>query len=230
MGETGTGMFQLQMAVGGREGLRKVLQDIGEPHDDASVDREWIEMFADPIELEAHANHHIHHVANMLPRVTESLLDRWWLLTTFERKSLATSDHPVYVVPNSDLTALGMGTGIENADVIHVPLTRRHSLAMYLRQSLPRELAGTREDGAFPGVAATALYSNSCTVNSARKMLFHHPQDRPLQGLDLPAPRTRELQMSGDPWDFMSDVDRQVLLDAGVEPRGGDEAHDPDDE
>jgi hypothetical protein len=59
------------------------------------------------------------------------------LLTVFERKTLATCDHPVHVVPNEDLTQTGRGTGIENAPVIYVPLTRRHSLAMYL----PSEVA-----------------------------------------------------------------------------------------
>ena len=72
------------------------------------------------------------HLADLLPRVTQSLLDRSWLLTVFERKALATSDHPVYVVPNEDLTEMGMGTGIENAMVIHAPLTCRHSLATLL--------------------------------------------------------------------------------------------------
>ena len=163
------------------------------------------------------------YLATALPRVTEGLLDCWWLLTTFERKRLATSDHPVYVVPNPDHVAMGLGTGIENADTIHVPLTRRHSLALALRATLARELARVREDRRIDGVAATALYSNSCAVNSALRMLFHHPEDSPLKGLDLPAPRTREIGMSGDPWRFMSDEDRQVLLDAGLQaPAGGE--------
>jgi hypothetical protein len=64
-----------------------------------------------------------------------------------------------------------MGTGIENADLIHVPLTRRLSLALALRSTLPPELAVRREDGQVAGVTATTLYSNSCTVNSARRAL-----------------------------------------------------------
>lgn len=220
LGQLGTDMLQLQVIVGGRRRLREVLQEVGEPHDDESVTREWISLFADPLEVEAHANHHIHYLAKTLPRVTESLHDRWWLLTAFERKSLATSDHPVYVLPNPDLNAIGLGTGIETADAIHVPLTRRLSLSMHLRATLPNELAGVREDRRIPGVAATALYSNSCTVNGARKMLFHHPEDSPLVGLDLPGPRTREVEASGDPWSFMPDEDRQVLLDAGIESPG----------
>jgi hypothetical protein len=65
--------------------------------------------------------------------------------------------------------------GIENATAIHVPLTRRHSLAMYLPSAVPPQLAALERDIRWPGVTATALYNNSCTVNSARRFLFHHP-------------------------------------------------------
>jgi hypothetical protein len=157
------------------------------------------------------------HLGDLLPGVTQSLLDRSWLLTVFERKALATSDHPVYVVPNEELRRIGMGTGIENATVIHAPLTRRHSLAMYQRSAVPPQLAALG-DTRWPGVAATALYSNSCTVNSARRFLFHHPDDSPLAGFDLPQPREREIAINAQLWDWIAEDDRQVLLDAGFGP------------
>jgi hypothetical protein len=226
MDQIGTDMLQLEVIVGGRRRLRDVLRDLGELYDDESVNREWISLFEAPLAFEINANHHLQYLASALPRITESLLDRWWLLTTFERKRLATSDHPVYVLPNPDHLAMGLGTGIENADTIHVPLTRRHSLALALRATLPNELAGVHEDRRVAGVAATALYSNSCAVNSARRMLFHHPEDSPLNGLDLPAPRTHEVAISGDPWRFMPDEDRQVLLDAGLQPPAAGEGEE----
>lgn len=214
MGELGTSLLNFQIAAGGRARLREMLKVQGEPFDDEAVDREWIAIFEDPFVVEAHANHHLQHIANMLPRVCSSLLDRTWVLTTFKRKGLATSDHPVHILPNAENTASGQGTGIENAAVIHVPLTRRHSLAM----ALPSELPGVSQDLQLAGVAATALYSNSCTVNSARRMLFHHPDDSPLAGFDLPKPRAHEIGDGGDLWQFMSDDDRQVLLAAGLRP------------
>jgi len=218
MSQIGTDLLQMEVIIGGRRRLRDALRDIGEPHDDESVNREWIALFREPLEIEATANHHLQYLSTALDRVTGSLLDRWWLLTTFERRGLATSDHPVYVLPNPRAVGFGLGTGIENADTIHLPLTRRHSLAMALRATLPAELAGISRDIVTPGVAATALYSNSCTVNSARRMLFHHPDDSPLTGLTLHPPRSREISSSGDPWRFMSDDDRRVLLEAGVQP------------
>lgn len=169
--------------------------------------------------VEVNANYHLAHIVEMLPTVTESLLDRWWVLTSFERKGLPTCDHPVHVIPNERDLALGMGTGIENADQIHVPLTRRFSLGMARRDALPGELAGQIEDVRQPGVAKVALFSNSCTVNNARRVIFHHPDDDPLRGVELPQPRTREIgDASGDPWRLMPPADRQILIDAGLAP------------
>jgi hypothetical protein len=112
---------------------------------------------------------------------------------------------------------MGMGTGIENATVIHAPLTRRHSLAMY-RSSAEPQLAALGRDIRWPGVTATALYSNSCAVNSARRFLFHHPDDAPLAGFDLPQSREREVAVNAQLWGWIAEEDRQVLLDAGFGP------------
>ncbi|MEV7039185.1 DUF4238 domain-containing protein [Amycolatopsis sp. NPDC051061] len=218
MNEMASHALLLEVILGGRTRLREVLSAAGEPVGEEAVNREWIGFFKNPIRAEVRANHHMQHLANMLPRVTQSLLDRSWLLTVFERKTLATCDHPVHVVPNEDLTQTGRGTGIENAPVIYVPLTRRHSLAMYLPSAWPPPLAARGRDVRWPGVAATALYSNSCTVNSARRFLFHHPKDTPLAGFDLPQPREREVAVNAQLWGWLDEDDRQVLLDAGFGP------------
>src|SRR3954471_24997324 len=71
------------------------------------------------------------------------------------------------------------------------------------------------------GSPASPLPRSTATpvrVNSARRMMFHHPEDSPLNGLDLAAPRTHEIAISSDPWRFMPDEDRQALLDAGLQP------------
>jgi hypothetical protein len=216
LSDMGTGLLQLEIAAGGRARLSDTLRELGEPYDDESVTREWISLFEDPLIVEVNANHHLDHIVRMIPTVTQSLLDRFWVLTSFRRRALATSDHPVHIKQNPDHVAVGLGTGIENANEIHVPATRRHSLGMALRMTLPPELRRA-SDRHQSGTTAMALYCNSCTVNSARRALFHHPEDDPLAGFDLPQPRTRELR-GPDVWRFMPDADRQVLLDAGVEP------------
>jgi hypothetical protein len=218
MSELASHALLLEVILGGRKRLREALIAAGEPVDDDTVSREWVGRFKDPFRAEARAEHHVQHLSNLLPRVTESLLDRSWLLTEYKRKALATSDHPVYVVPNEDLTRMGMGTGIENAMVIHAALTRRHSLAMYQPSAVPMHLAARGRDIRWPGVTATALYSNSCTVNSARRFLFHHPDDAPLAGFDLPQPREREVRVNAQLWGWIAEDDRQVLLEAGFGP------------
>lgn len=217
MSELGTDLLNLEILSGGRARLREVLREEGLPYDEASVDREWIELVAEPLRVEAHPNHHLEHIARMLPQVTAMLLDRWWVLASFERRPIATSDHPVCVVPNKRDRGMGLGTGIANADEIVLPLTRRHSLTMGLRASLPQPTPTT--DLHHRGVTANALFSNSCTVNNARKMVFHHPQDDPLHGLILPQPRPREVR-TVDLWRFIPEADRQVLIEAGLRPPG----------
>jgi hypothetical protein len=111
MSDLGTDLLQLEIAVGGRARLRDTLRELGEPYDDESVNREWISLFQEPLIARVNANHHLDHIARMLPRVTQSLLDRFWVLTSFQRRSLATSDHPVYIKPNPGDVAVGLGTG-----------------------------------------------------------------------------------------------------------------------
>jgi len=218
MSELASHALLLEVIRGGRARVQEALIAAGEPIDDETVNREWVELFTNPFRAEAHANHHMQHLAAMLPRVTFSLLDRLWFLTVFERKGLATSDHPVCLVPDEELTRMGRGTGIENAMAIHVPLTRRHSLTMYQSSAVPPQLAALGRDIRRSGVTATALYCNSCTVNSARRFLFHHPDDAPLAGLDLPQPREREVVVHAQLWGWIAEDDRQVLLDAGFGP------------
>lgn len=218
MSELATHGLLIEACLGGRARVREALAQAGEPTDNASVNAEWIRFFTNPIRAQVHANHHVLQIAEMLPRVTEALLRRTWLLTVFQRRALATSDHPVHVVEKPALREMGLGTGIETAEVIHAPLTRRLSLSMYQPSAIPVQLPGLRTDSSWPGVTATALYSNSCAVNSARRFLFHHPTDAPLAGFDLHEPRKREMQVNAQLWGWIAEDDRQVLLDAGFGP------------
>jgi hypothetical protein len=67
---------------------------------------------------------------------------------------------------------------------IHVPLDRRVALSMG---------DGSSGDAQCAGVTKTAIYLNDAMAKNARKYLFHHPEDDPFSGLELPGPRTREL-------------------------------------
>ena len=89
---------------------------------------------------------------------------------------------------------------------------------MYQPSAVPTQLAALGRDIRWPGVTATALYRNSCAVNSARGFLFHHHDDAPLAGFDLPQPREREVTVNAQLWGWIAEDDRQVLLDAGFGP------------
>ncbi|WP_340682579.1 hypothetical protein LCL61_28445 [Amycolatopsis coloradensis] len=114
---------------------------------------------------------------------------------------------------------MGGGTGIENAMAIHVLLTRRHSLAMYQPSAVPPRLAALGRDIRRPGVTATALYSNCCTVNSARRFVFHHPTMHRSPASICRSRGEREVVLHARLWGWIADDDRQVLLlDAGFGP------------
>ena len=217
MEQIGSDVVQLEIMMGGRDRLRENLRDQGRPFNDLAVNAEWVSLFIDPPKVDVQANHHLQHVVELLPRVMLGLLGRWWLLTRFDRRTLATSDNPVVLIPNDRDTQLGLGTGIDTADQILVPLTRRLCLSLATRDSLAPDLAHA-VDLVQPGSTQVALYANSATSRNARRFLFHHPQDTPLAGLELPDRREREIGQSGDPWRFMRIDDRQVLIDAGLEP------------
>ena len=55
-------------------------------------------------------------------------------------------------------------------------------------------------------------------MTSARRFLFHHPDDAPFAGFDLPQPREREVTVNAQLWGWIAEDDRQVLLDAGFGP------------
>ena len=215
----------LLIILGGRPQLRETLIRLGEPADDQAVNEQWVDLFQNLPTIEATTNQHIHQIAMTLPRVIENLTERWWALSRFQRKALATSDSPVVVVPNERDVAIGMGTGIETADEILCPVNRHACVSLASRATLPPYMAELSD---IAQVAKTALFANSVTSRNARHYLFHHPDDEPLNGLPLPDPRSREIGLGGDPWRFMDDSDRRVLEEAGLEPATEDQWEEPE--
>jgi hypothetical protein len=58
------------------------------------------------------------------------------------------------------------------------------------------------QDARLPGSTAFAKSFNQRLAAGARRAIFHHPDDDPLHGLELPGPRDRELR-APDPADFL---------------------------
>lgn len=68
MSEIATHTLLLETIIGGRQRVREALAAAGEPTDDDTVDREWVDLFKNPIRARVHANHHVQHLAQLLPR------------------------------------------------------------------------------------------------------------------------------------------------------------------
>jgi len=156
---------------------------VGIPITTGSGERITLRMPAEDIDRLSGPGLHIEFIKHQAAQVAKMLYERDWVLTFYERKSLATSDTPVVLRPAPGHAA-GMGIGIANAVEIHVPLDRRAALSRG---------DSSFGDGRAAGVTKTAVYLNDAMAKNARRYVFHHPDDDPLRGLTLPEPRTHEL-------------------------------------
>ena len=156
---------------------------VGTPFTTGSGNRITMRMPAEDVGRLSGPGLHIELIKRQATWVAGMLYERSWILTFYERKSLATSDTPVVLRPSPD-HPVEMGVGIANAGEIHVPLDRRVALSM-----------GDSSSGDYrvAGVTKTALYLNDATAKNARRYVFHHPDDDPLRDLTLPEPRKHEL-------------------------------------
>jgi hypothetical protein len=155
----------------------------GIPFTTGSGERVMLRIPAEDMDRLSGPGFHLEFIKRQAARVAGMLYERGWLLTFYERRSLATSDTPVVLRP-ADGHPAGRGTGIANAGEIHVPLDRHVALSIS---------AGPPGDGRTAGVTKTALYLNDAMAKNARRYVFHHPGDDPFRGLTLPEPREREL-------------------------------------
>jgi uncharacterized protein DUF4238 len=189
----------------GRE-VVEAFSGVGVPVQTGSGEQVAVKMPAELIKDLTGSRHHLELINDLLPEVTQILCRRNWILTFYQRKSLATSDTPVVLRPAAGHPA-GMGTGIGNAGEVHVPLDRRVALSMG---------GGSTGDARCAGVTKTAIYLNDAMVKNARRYLFHHPEDDPFRGLELPGPRTRELanpEAASELVDLPQPIPRHWLLE-----------------
>lgn len=105
------------------------------------------------------------------------LFKRTWHLRVFDESVLLTSDAPVAL-----RTAGPPGSlmpGVANAQVIYWPIDRSHLLAF----ELP---AGGADSVSHHANTGRARLVNRLVAGQAERWIFHHPEDRPLEGLELP--------------------------------------------
>lgn len=192
------------IVIGGKDAVRASIEQAeNRPATDEEVERAWAEATAfDTYVLDQGNVPHLNSIMNAFELVIPHYFNRGWHPIYFERKTLITSDSPVVLVSEPDPHGL-RGVGVANAAAILVPLDRR--LGLYM--SRPGDA-----DGPEPPSGAWAKEFNLRLAHNAWRTIFHHPEDDPLAGVELPEPRTR--QLVGD--------DPSVLL-----PRPADAPADP---
>lgn len=89
---------------------------------------------------------------------------------------------------------MGLGTGFGTAAELYVPLSRKVGLS--LGQLSDPDLDTNLTTQELPGNAKLAAMCNQYTVWNARRAVFHHPADRPLEGLDILGERRPEIDIS----------------------------------
>ncbi|WP_175410626.1 DUF4238 domain-containing protein [Streptomyces sp. TRM64462] len=183
-------MIRLLVGVSGKEALRSRIQEAeGRVVGDEELDIEWRDLTkpGGP-DMAADAIDHIRLLMDLLPGTAAYLNDCQWTLFKFNRRSIITSDHPVSLAVAPDYPAW-QGVGIFTADLFLVPLSRRHALTIQ-----PKNLREGMEipDFTVSGSTKIAQSINQETAMGARKYIYQHPEESPLQGIRLPQPVMRD--------------------------------------
>lgn len=147
---------------------------------------------SDTFEVDHHS--HLQLIAESLEGTTNLVFFREpWIITRYKHKTLATSDTPVVLVLGAEARAMGLGIGIGTAGEIFVPISRRVGLHLGNLPPLDHEPASPME---ARGTSPFARWSNQHTLWNARRIVYHHPDDNPLEGLDKPGERLSEMRIS----------------------------------
>jgi hypothetical protein len=176
-------LLKLKIGVQGKPGVRDGLRaQYGREPTEAEVEELWATVSDfDSYEVTPHPNASLRIMTKMVPKTAAMFQARAFSLVYFERKTLITCDNPVYLAPAPDHPE-GMGIGLVTAGEILIPLARQVALVL-------GEFGG--EDTRHCGTTATARMFNQALADNAHQAVFHHPDDDPLAGIDLPQPGQR---------------------------------------
>lgn len=189
-------MIRLIVGVSGKEALRQVIEKTeGRSVSEEELDWEWRDITkpGGP-ELVPNVKEHLRLLMSLLDGTSQYLDDCHWTLVQFSRRALVTSDHPVSLLVEPDYPSW-QGVGLVTADLFLVPLSRRLALTIQPRHRLPTDL-GVVPDFRCSGSTRWARSINQETAARARRYVYHHPDDSPLDGLLLPKPESRRPTMS----------------------------------
>jgi hypothetical protein len=194
-------LLKFEIAAGGKPEVRRRMEAQGEaPVSDEEVDAIWAEL-ADfsSYYVELPVNDHLLTMGNAMATAYEWMMARSWKLCRFEHETLLLSDHPVTLLRDPSAPEW-RGVGLANAAAIMIPIDRRAAIIMG---------APGGRDEMFPADAEVAKELNHRFAWNSRTELFHHPDDDPLDGIELPPVRTQEAKFSQTAENFV-----QAITDA----------------
>ncbi|WP_166442065.1 DUF4238 domain-containing protein [Nakamurella flava] len=180
---------KLELGVMSTDQVREML-GLSDDASDAQVEelRANALVTADTFAVDRHA--HLRYLLDGLEGTTNLVMGRGpWALILWERKVLGTSDSPVICV-SDETTGFYSNAGFGMARELIVPVGRRACLVL-------GKVGGEGEDQRLAGNSARARLINDYTLRNARREAFHHPDDQPFAGREVPKRRDREIQVSG---------------------------------
>jgi hypothetical protein len=203
LNETMDQMVKLEIAVQGREGMRRALhEELDRVPSNDEVEESWKQMtdFASYKIRASNNNAHLEQMFKELPGISRTFLARSWTLVRFQRKTLLSSDTPICLLRGVD-EAGWVGVGLLTAAHILVPLDRRTGLVM---GDVPHDIESAgygSEDALLPASSLLSRWFNESIIENARQEIFCHPDDKHLVARPLPKPRDFELsKIDLQPW------------------------------
>ncbi|MCX4608693.1 DUF4238 domain-containing protein [Streptomyces mirabilis] len=188
-------LTKIMVAAGGKPEMRRLLEEqSGEPVTDEEVEAMWDEMTDfNSYDAELSVNDQMLMMGRSMETAYDAMMNRSWGLCRFERKTLLLSDHPVTLMRDPRQPEW-RGVGLANAAAILVPIDRRAAIFMQ-PPGIP--------DHELPASTRVARELNHRFAWNSRIELFHHPEDNPLDGIELPPVRSYEAEFSQTAEDFV---------------------------
>ncbi|MBY8866639.1 DUF4238 domain-containing protein [Streptomyces sennicomposti] len=188
-------LLKMAIAIGGKpEARRRMEAQSDGPVSDEEVDAAWAELSDfSSYYVELPVNDHLITMGQAMATAYKMVMARSWKLCRFERKTLLLPDHPVTLLRDEEEPEW-RGVGLANAAAIMVPIDRRAAIIM---------TASGGRDGMFPASTAVAKELNRRFAWNSRIELFHHPDDNPLAGIELPPVRSVEAEFSQTAGNFL---------------------------
>lgn len=215
--EIGDYCGKLMIAMGGKPEIRRRLEAVATgPVSDEDVETAWAELTDfDGYCAEMSVNGHMVSMGQAMVAAYTEFMARAWGLMKFERRTLLIPDHPVTLVRDEDAPAW-RGVGIGTAGAILMPIDRRVAIMM---------VSSDVDDFSVRTHTKLAKELNQRFAFNARRELFHHPDDDPLEGVELPSPRDSEIRISQPPSNFLmpdgpSDAFKRAMSDIPEPPPG----------